>query len=66
MDHVVNIVFFDKTLIVLVVSDVKSFIFAREVELLFGHISGNNIVSTEFFTKGSHKRHTYLTLTSSN
>ena len=66
MDHVVNIVFFDKTLIVLVVSDVKSFIFAREVELLFGHISGNNIVSTEFFTKGSNKRHTYLTLTSSN
>ena len=66
MDHVVNIVLFDKTLIVLVVSDVKSFIFAREVELLFGHISGNNIVSTEVFTESSHKRHAYLTLASSN
>ena len=66
MDHVVNIVLFDKTLIVLIVSDVKPFILAREVKLLFGHIRSNNIVSTEFFTEGSHKRHTYLTLASSN
>ena len=66
MDHVVDIVLFDKTLIVFVVSDVESFIFAREVKLLFGHIRSNNIVSTEFFTEGSHKRHTYLTLASSN
>ena len=66
MDHVVDIVLFDKTLIVFVVSDVKSFIFAGEVKLLFGHISGNNIVSTEVFTESSHKRHAYLTLASSN
>ena len=66
MDHVVDIVLFDKALIVFVVSDIESFIFAREVKLLFGHISGYNIVCTEFFTESSHKRHANLTLASSN
>ena len=66
MDHVVDIVLFDKALIVLVVSDIEFFIFARKVKLLFGHISGYNIVCTEFFTESSHKRHANLTLASSN
>lgn len=54
MDHVVDVIFFNKTLIVLTVSDVKFFILAWKVKLLFGQISCDDIVATELFTESSH------------
>ena len=54
MDHVVDVVFFNETFIVLIVSDVKLLIFAWKVKLLVGQISGDDIVTTELFAESSH------------
>ena len=54
MDHVVDVVFFNETFIILIVCDVKLFIFAWKVKLLVGQISGDDIVTTELFAESSH------------
>ena len=54
MDHVVDVVFFNETFIILIVRDVKFFVFAWKVKLLVGQISGDDIVTTELFAKSSH------------
>ena len=51
MDHVVDVIFFDKTLVILVVSDVKFFALAWEVELLIRDISSDDIVAAKLLAE---------------
>ena len=54
MDHVVDVVFFNETFIVLIVSEVKLLIFAWKVELLVGQIRGDDIITTKLLAESSH------------
>ena len=66
VDHVVDVIFLDKTLVILVVSDVKFFVLAWEVELLIRDIGSDDIVAAKLFAESPDKGHSDLALTAGN